>query len=120
MKELPDLLAEHLRAPRLAGRPAAPHREGRGENRACGDVLQLYAVESAGRLELRFEGRACGAVLATASYVCQELSGATVERARSFDVAAAVADLGGLPRHRQHAAAVVQRALAQVLAALDD
>jgi NifU-like protein involved in Fe-S cluster formation len=99
---------------------ALPAVCGRGENPACGDVLELTgALDGEGHVRLAFRASACGAVLATASVLCEAVGGADLEAARRFDLRAAVERLGGLPRHRSHALRVVGRAFEQVLARLD-
>lgn len=118
MSELPPALSEHLLNPRGAGRPPQFDGVGEGSNPACGDELRLYLTREGDGLRLAFEARACGAVLATASYVIAELDGAPQATAAGYDVRAAVERAGGLPRHRSHAARVVQRALDGALAAL--
>ncbi|MHC4375813.1 MAG: iron-sulfur cluster assembly scaffold protein [Planctomycetota bacterium] len=122
---LSDGLREHLRRMHGAGdlpsdlSAGAATSRGRGENPACGDVLELSgALDAAGRLHLAFRASACGAVLATASVLCEGVVGAELADARRFDLAAAVEGLGGLPRHRAHALRVVGRAFEQVLAGL--
>ena len=122
---LSDGLRRHLRAMHGAGdlpsdllAESAPSR-GRGENPACGDVLELSgALDDGDELRLAFRASACGAVLATASVLCEGVNGADLAAARRFDLAAAVEALGGLPRHRAHALRVVERAFEQVLAGL--
>ena len=118
MAELPPTLAEHLLKPCGAGRPERFDSSGQGTNPACGDDLRLYLTRDGEVLRLAFEARACGAVLATASFVVSALDGSTPSEVERFDVRAAVEQAGGLPRHRSHAARVVQRALDTALAAL--
>ena len=118
MSELPPTLAELLLKPRGAGRPEHFDSSGRGTNPACGDELLLYLTHDGDGVRVAFEARACAAVLATASLVAAALDGsprATLER---YDVRAAVDAAGGLPRHRTHAARVVQRALDDALVGL--
>lgn len=124
-EELSDGLRHHLRAMHGAGDltgdllAGSARSRGRGENPACGDVLELSgALDDGGRLSLAFRASACGAVLATASVLCEGVNGTDLAAARSFDLAAAVEALGGLPRHRAHALRVVERAFEQVLAGL--
>jgi len=124
---LSDGLREHLRAPRGAGdlpsqwdgATAVARAGGRGENPACGDVLELAgALDANGRLHLAFRASACGGVMATASVLCAGVEGVELSVAREFDLAGAVEELGGLPRHRAHALRVVGRAFEQVLSGL--
>lgn len=119
MNELPDLLRQHLREPRLVGRAEPEHARGVGQNSACGDELVLTAtVGEQGALALRFSASACAAVVASASYAVEQLDGSTVEELCRFDLAQRIEELGGLPRHRRHAVGVVQRALEALAAAI--
>lgn len=124
---LSDELREHLRTlhgagdlpAQWSGAAAVVRAGGRGENPACGDVLELSgALDADGRVHLAFRASACGGVMATASVLCAAVEGLELPAARAFDLAAAVEGLGGLPRHRAHALRVVGRAFGQVLAGL--
>jgi NifU-like protein involved in Fe-S cluster formation len=119
VNELPDLLRQHLREPRLVGHAEPEHGRGIGRNAACGDELVLtVTVGEQGALSLRFTASACAAVVASASYAVEQLDGASVDELRRFDLAQRIDELGGLPRHRRHAVAVVQRALEALAAAI--
>ena len=118
MKELPDPLAAHLVDPRCVGEVDPPRGRGRGTNEACGDLLEVWVGERAGRLTLRFRAQACAAVVAVASFACERLDGATRDELEAFDLGREVDALGGLPRHRRHALRVFERALAEALADL--
>jgi NifU-like protein involved in Fe-S cluster formation len=111
VKELPDPLAAHLRAPRCVGDAEPEAGRGEGRNDACGDRLVVTVARSANGLELRFRAQACSGVIAVASLVLAELDGRGAGEARAFDVGAAVERAGGLPPHRRHAVRVVRRAL---------
>lgn len=121
---LPDDLRPHLLKPFGAGGPQGLPASGRveaarGENPACGDVLDLSAgVDPAGSVRVGFRASACGGVLATASVLCEGVDGLSLSDARDFDLAARIQALGGLPAHRAHALRVVGRAWEQVLGAL--
>ncbi|MEO0650251.1 MAG: iron-sulfur cluster assembly scaffold protein [Planctomycetota bacterium] len=115
MKELPDRLAQALVEQRFVGKLEGSSAVGRGTNAACGDLLEVSVGELDGKLRLRFQAQACGAVIAVAAYACEALDGRTRQDVHDFDLAQAVEDLGGLPRHRQHAIRVFERALAEAL-----
>jgi NifU-like protein involved in Fe-S cluster formation len=118
MSALPPALEVHFRQPRNAA-PAAPGASlGRSENLACGDWLELALECTEGRVErATFQARGCSATIACASLVTSALAGLALDRAREFDVAAAVAQAGGLPPTARHAAELVARALGAALSA---
>jgi NifU-like protein involved in Fe-S cluster formation len=117
---LSAVLREHLQKPRFAGRPAAPFRSARAENPVCGDVLHLHAARSAGAgFELRFEAeQACSAVLALSSFALERWQGLTLAELRTLDARALVAEAGGLPPGKGHAAELLQRALQALITEL--
>jgi nitrogen fixation protein NifU and related proteins len=107
----------HFRSPRNTGVLGPPARHGRAENRACGDVLDLYVLLDGERVvELRFQARACSSVIAAASLATEALRGKSVAEARLLDVRALVDAAGGVPRQKSHAPDVIARALAEALA----
>ena len=76
-------LREHLRSPRNAGELEAPDGRGRGENPACGDVLEFTLRVEDGRVaELRFRASACSAVIAATKNATPAAAG-TFEPRRS-------------------------------------
>jgi len=107
----------HFLSPVPRGRPTGARARGQGENRLCGDLVELFlAVEGQRVTALGYEAQGCSSVQATASLVCEELRGASLEQARGLDVTALVRASGGLPPAKAHAPRVVQRALAGALA----
>lgn len=100
---------------------------GEAANAACGDRLVLWIWPQGPGHSLAFQAQACSAVLAVASVGCEALApafarageGAALRAAAAeLDLERRVAELGGLPRHRAHALAVFERALAKALAGL--
>jgi nitrogen fixation NifU-like protein len=116
VKALPEKLRAHLADPRNVGTIADASGSGRGENAACGDVLEITVAVEAGKVErILFQARACGAVIATASLVTDLVRGLSVEEARALDVETLVREAGGVPPGRSHAPRVVERALREAL-----
>lgn len=113
---LPPLLAEHFSRPRnVHDLPAATH-EGRAENPACGDVLVLRLLVVAGRVErAAFRAEGCSALIACASLVTEALRGRTPEEALDLDPEGLVREAGGLPPGKEHAPAVLKRAIERAL-----
>jgi len=110
---------EHVLEPRCAGRlDDGDAVRATAENAACGDVLVVHGAWRDERLTLRFEARGCWAVAACASASCERLDGSDREAVAAFDADALVAELGGLPRARRHAARMFARAFDEVRARL--
>jgi len=109
-------LTEHLMHPRHAGELEAPEGTGRGQNVACGDVLEVQARWGPEGLELAWRATGCGAVLAVASLAAEALVGLDPRAVQAFDLGAAVDEAGGLERRSTHAVKVFERALAGALA----
>ena len=77
------VLLDHFRNPR--------HRDGlegmeplaRGSNPRCGDEIEVAIRAAEGMLEsVRFRGRGCSVCIASASMMCECLSGLTLDEAR--------------------------------------
>jgi NifU-like protein involved in Fe-S cluster formation len=110
-------LRDHVRDPRRVAPPGAPASDVvvvRSSNAACGDELELHGRVVGDAVELWFRARGCWGVVAVASCLCERLSGSRLEGLGLVDAAAVVADLGGLPRSRAHAATLFQRALSEL------
>jgi nitrogen fixation NifU-like protein len=114
----PQLL-DHFEHPRNAGEVANANARVEVSNPVCGDVLQLSARVSAGRIEaIAFRAKGCVAAMACASAVTELVSGCDVAAARTLgrdDVEHAV---GGLPEASLHASALALDALAALLKGL--
>ncbi len=110
-------LREHFLAPRHAGSLEHPSGVGRAENRVCGDRLELYlGVEGTRVGALRYRAEGCSSLGATASLLAERAQGLELAELDLLDVAALVAEAGGLPPTKAHAPRVVERALREALA----
>ena len=119
MASLPELLQDHFLAPRCSGPLEGADGLGRAENSACGDELALGLwMEGAGVRQARFQARGCSAVIAVASWLCEQLGGRTLAEVEGFHRPRPIAAAGGLPAHALHAQSVVQRALDGALRSL--
>jgi nitrogen fixation NifU-like protein len=96
---------DHFREPRHAGElPSATHSV-EASNPVCGDVLRLAVRMESGRIaEARFLCRGCTTAIAAASFVTEQLEGATPESAAALTAATISAGLGGLPAATLHGA----------------
>jgi NifU-like protein involved in Fe-S cluster formation len=114
---LPPQLQAHFLQPRHAGALEQPTGRGTAENQACGDRIEFQVCVAAGRLaEVAWSGRGCSAVLACASHVATRMQGSSIEQARATDWTADLRALCPWPVHRQHALALIERAVSDALA----
>ncbi len=81
-----DVILDHGRHPRHAGRLAAFDAAAKGDNPMCGDRIQLwlkYAPD--GRVEnTGFEARGCAISVASADLMAEVVAGASVEEVRAL------------------------------------
>ena len=110
---------DHFEHPRNAGSLAAPDASVRIENPACGDILELTAKQSGGRIvEIRFRAKGCVAAMACGSALTEMATGKTPEEARQVSRQELLQAVGGLPKASSHAAALALDALATMLTQL--
>ena len=89
MSDLRDLYQEviidHNRRPRNAGRLAQANHRAEGFNPLCGDRLTLYLRVAGGVIEAAsFEGAGCAISTASASLMTEALKGKTPEQAEAW------------------------------------
>ena len=114
-----ELVLDHFRNPRNAGKLANPSAEVQATNPVCGDILELAVrVESGAIVEARFLCRGCTTSIACASLLTERLTASTVAAARSITPEAISEALGGLPPATFHGAQLAADALKLVLAKL--
>ena len=78
-----ELILEHFRHPRHQGEVEDADHVVDGNNPLCGDEVRLSWKAADGRLEpIGFVGKGCSISLASASMLCDAVSGANVEAAR--------------------------------------
>jgi nitrogen fixation NifU-like protein len=105
-------LIEHFRDPRNAGMMREPDGVGEGEYEQCMDRARFHLrVRDGGVEEARFQAYGCGPTLAAGSAGTEVAAGAVLEELAEMGEARIEEAVGGLPAERQHAAAVVARAL---------
>ncbi len=83
MNDLRDLYQEvildHSRNPRNAGRLAAPSGTAKGHNPLCGDMITLDVLVEDGCIrDLSFDAKGCAITMAAASILSEMLKGRTV------------------------------------------
>jgi nitrogen fixation NifU-like protein len=112
-----ELVLDHFRNPRNAGKLADATAEVQVTNPVCGDILELAVrVEEGMIAEARFLCRGCTTSIACASFLTERLTGCVVAAARSMTAETISEALGGLPPATFHGAQLATDALSLLLA----
>ncbi len=107
-----ELVLDHFRNPRNAGKLANASAEVQSTNPVCGDILELSVrVENGGIAEARFLCRGCTTSIACASFLTERLTGGTLAAASLITPEAISEGLGGLPPATFHGAQLAADAL---------
>ena len=111
-----ELVLDHFRNPRNAGKLANATAEVQATNPVCGDTLQLAVrVENGVIAEARFLCRGCTTSIACASVLTERLTGCTVAAARAITAETISEALGRLPPATFHGAQLATDALGLLL-----
>jgi nitrogen fixation NifU-like protein len=114
-----ELVLEHFRNPRNAGKLANASAQVQATNPVCGDILELAVrVENGAIAEARFLCRGCTTSIASASFLTERLTGCTIATALSITAESISESLGGLPPATFHGAQLAADALSLLLAKL--
>ena len=109
-------LLDHFEHPRNAGELPDANVHARVENPACGDILELAAKISAGRVEeIRFRAKGCVPAMACGSAVTELVKGKAIHDVRAIGNDDVVRALGNLPPASGHAAQLAMDALTSLL-----
>jgi NifU-like protein involved in Fe-S cluster formation len=110
------VLEQFLHSRERVGRIERPDAEASVVNPACGDELQLSVRIRAGRIvEARFQASGCAAAIAAGAAAAEMLEGQALEEVAAHVTSNTLdAALGGLPRHRRHAAVLAAEAILQL------
>jgi NifU-like protein involved in Fe-S cluster formation len=107
---------EHFRRPRNVGRLEDANAVGSIDDRATENVITIYLRVEGGTIRAaRFRTFGCSACIAASSILTELIDGRSLAEARTVDVAAVDAALGGLPEAKRHCAELAARALAAAL-----
>src|SRR5580700_4274775 len=114
-----ELVLDHFRNPRNAGRLPNASAEVQATNPVCGDILELAVrLENGAIAEARFLCRGCTTSIACASFLTGRLTGCPVAVARSITAETISEALGGLPTATFHGAQLATESVALLLAKL--
>jgi nitrogen fixation protein NifU and related proteins len=107
---------DHFQNPRNSGEIENADVRAEIENPACGDILELTAKITSGRIaEIRFRAKGCVSAMACASALTEMLTGMSLGEARRFRREELLQRVGGLPEASQHAAYLAVDALRALL-----
>jgi nitrogen fixation NifU-like protein len=110
-------LLDHFEHPRNSGLLDQPDATARVENPVCGDVLQLMAKISAGRITvIRFLAQGCVPAVACGSALTELAAGKRLDEARGIVREDVIRKLNGLPEASTHASQLAIDALRALLA----
>ncbi len=111
-----ELVLDHFRNPRNAGKLANASAEVQATNPVCGDILELAVrLENGGIAEARFLCRGCTTSIACASLLTERLTGSTLSAAQLITAETISESLGGLPPATFHGAQLAADALRLLL-----
>jgi nitrogen fixation NifU-like protein len=114
-----ELLLDHFRHPRNAGKLVNASAQVRATNPVCGDILELAVrVENGVIAEARFLCRGCTTSIACASFLTERLTDSSLAAARAITAETISQALGELPPATFHGAQLATDALDLVLAKL--
>jgi nitrogen fixation protein NifU and related proteins len=111
-----ELVLDHFRNPRNAGKLPNASATVQATNPVCGDILELAVrIENGGIAETRFLCRGCTTSIACASFLTERLTGSTLVAATSITAESISEALGGLPPATYHGAQLATDALSLLL-----
>jgi nitrogen fixation NifU-like protein len=111
----PQLL-DHFEHPRNAGGLVNADAHVRVENPACGDILELFAQVSDGKIaEIRFKAKGCVPAMACGSLITELAKNKSLAEAGAINREQVLEQIGGLPAASGHAAHLAIDALRALL-----
>lgn len=117
MAEYSNKIVDHFTTPRHVGELSPCDVEAFVGNPVCGDQIHLYARVNDGRIEeCHFLAYGCAASLATASILCDEVRGLTLDRLLQIQESDVVAMVGGLTPTQKHCATIACDVLRNLVA----
>jgi nitrogen fixation protein NifU and related proteins len=110
------VVIDHFQNPRNVGELPDANAQASVTNPVCGDVLQLMLKIDDGRIaEVRFKTFGCEAAIAASSLLTEMIKGKTLTDVQDITPEMITAALGGLPKVKLHASALVDEALKEAL-----
>jgi nitrogen fixation NifU-like protein len=110
------VVIDHFQNPRNVGELPDANAQASVTNPVCGDVLQLMLKIDDDRIaEVRFKTFGCEAAIAASSLLTEMIKGKTLTDVQDITPEMITAALGGLPKVKLHASALVDEALKEAL-----
>ena len=82
-----EIILDHYKHPRNAGRVEAPTHEHKEHNPSCGDIIEMTLMVGKNETvdDVKFYGRGCAISQASASLLTEAVKGKTVAEVRALD-----------------------------------
>jgi nitrogen fixation NifU-like protein len=98
-----EIVMDHFRNPRNAGRIEDADGIGQVGNPKCGDIMKIYLKIKDDIIEdVKFETFGCGSAIASSSIATEMIKGKSINEAVEISNKAVVEALGGLPPVKIH------------------
>ncbi len=109
-------LLDHFHHPRNVGEIAEASVVVEASNPVCGDLMKLWAIVRAGRIqEVKFKAAGCVPSVACGSWLTEAILSRPIEELSGLTPDELTSGLGGLPPASRHAAVLAVDALKRLL-----
>ena len=109
-------LLDHFHHPRNVGEIAEASVIVEASNPVCGDLLKLWAVVRAGRIEeVKFKAAGCVPAVVCASWLTEAILSRPLDQLSALTADEVISGLDGLPPASRHAAVLAVDALKRLL-----
>jgi nitrogen fixation NifU-like protein len=111
-----EIVMDHFRNPRNAGRIEDADGIGQVGNPKCGDIMKIYLKIKDDIIEdVKFETFGCGSAIASSSIATEMIKGKSINEAVEISNKAVVEALGGLPPVKIHCSVLAEQAVKSAL-----
>ena len=111
-----EIVMDHFRNPRNAGRIEDADGIGQVGNPKCGDIMKIYLKIKDDIIEdVKFETFGCGSAIASSSIATEMIKGKSINEAVEISNKAVVEALGGLPPVKIHCSVLAEQAIKSAL-----
>lgn len=111
-----EIVMDHFRNPRNAGRIEDADGIGQVGNPKCGDIMKIYLKIKDDIIEdVKFETFGCGSAIASSSIATEMIKGKSIHEAVGLSNKAVVEALGGLPPVKIHCSVLAEQAVKSAL-----
>jgi nitrogen fixation NifU-like protein len=111
-----EIVMDHFRNPRNAGRIEDADGIGQVGNPKCGDIMKIYLKIKDDIIEdVKFETFGCASAIASSSIATEMIKGKSINEAVEISNKAVVEALGGLPPVKIHCSVLAEQAVKSAL-----